>query len=525
MATRQPWQEKSFHSAIEQEEISRIQALSFRENVLRENAKQLGFTGNFLNDVLRDGHCVYHAILHQLFNNFDLYQIVVSNRFFDDDIISVRVLRTMVMSYLQRNCQKFSAELEDLSTKGVDTELLAVYLQSLCENQEPTHEIEEQLGPIFERMAKSSDWGGILQIRILAKIFALNAIIVTSNEYYVLQSSNASGKAICLAFDRGDTESAAHYYSLIDSSVRLLPGDITRFIGSADVSFNDKPIIRESLSILPDIFLALPSSSSLLKGKVGSGEDRAKIECKDRIGNESIDNESFLATTSSKSIVFCEARSFSAKSDILEQRQDKLKLDRREIKGGKQAQLCSGLGEGKSAFFVTQLISKSEVIMKFNAIGIIHTPFKELNNMPIQPAGAKDIEGEIIINPEYAEGLSDLEGFSHIYLIYYFHKAPNFKLKVRPFMDTKEHGIFATRAPLRPSPIGLSIVKLIGRKGNRLQIKGIDVLDGTPLIDIKPYVPHFDHQDNATCGWMVKSKKEVEDKRSDDRFFSLRAKL
>lgn len=156
--------------------------------------------------------------------------------------------------------------------------------------------------------------------------------------------------------------------------------------------------------------------------------------------------------------------------------------------------------------------------INLNIIGTIHSPFKELKNMPIQPAGAKNIEGEIVISSDYTDGLKDLESFSHIYLIYHFHKVSEARLKIIPFMDTKEHGIFATRAPLRPSPIGISIVELIGRQGNRLRIRGIDVLDGTPLIDIKPYIPHFDHQEKATCGWMGKSKKEVEETRSDDRF-------
>jgi len=124
-------------------------------------------------------------------------------------------------------------------------------------------------------------------------------------------------------------------------------------------------------------------------------------------------------------------------------------------------------------------------------IGIIHTPFNKLKEMPIQPTGYASGAGTIEIFPQFAEGLKDLAGFSHIYILYHFHKISQTKLTVIPYMVDKPHGIFATRAPSRPNPIGLSLVKLTAIKNNILYVEQIDVLDGTPLLDIKPYVPEF----------------------------------
>jgi len=151
-------------------------------------------------------------------------------------------------------------------------------------------------------------------------------------------------------------------------------------------------------------------------------------------------------------------------------------------------------------------------------IGIIRTPFKELTGMPIQPGGSKKTRGELLIKPEYAEGLDDLDGFSHLYLIYLFHKAPRIQLKVVPFMDAAERGVFATRSPLRPNHIGLSVVELIGVDGCRVTIQNVDMLDQTPLLDLKPYISAFDFVDQARSGWMDKKQSEVEIRRSDDRF-------
>jgi len=132
--------------------------------------------------------------------------------------------------------------------------------------------------------------------------------------------------------------------------------------------------------------------------------------------------------------------------------------------------------------------------MKFtiSSIGTIETPFNDLKGMPIQPSGAAEVQGTIVLEKEYEQGLSDLEGFSHIILLYFFHQSKGYNLMVKPFLDDQKRGLFSTRAPKRPNPIGLSIVRLIKREGNRLSIEGIDVLNGTPLIDIKPYVPGFD---------------------------------
>jgi len=156
--------------------------------------------------------------------------------------------------------------------------------------------------------------------------------------------------------------------------------------------------------------------------------------------------------------------------------------------------------------------------MNIEPIGVIRTPFKRLEQMPIQPKGGKNIIATIEIDKEYVQGLKDLEEFSHIYLIYYFHEASRTELEVIPFMDTQERGVFSTRSPLRPSHLGLSITKVISIDDNIVTIKGIDVLDGTPLIDIKPYIPQFDGVNGVKTGWMNKSKSKVNTARSDDRF-------
>ena len=151
-------------------------------------------------------------------------------------------------------------------------------------------------------------------------------------------------------------------------------------------------------------------------------------------------------------------------------------------------------------------------------IGIIHTPFKELENMPIQPSGAAGIRGAVELFPEFTEGLKDLDGFSHIILLYRFHESRGYKLMVTPFLDSEPRGVFATRAPKRPNPIGLSIVSLVQIRGSSLEIENVDILDGTPLLDIKPYVPEFDHQENCRIGWLEQARGKVRSKRSDKRF-------
>lgn len=140
--------------------------------------------------------------------------------------------------------------------------------------------------------------------------------------------------------------------------------------------------------------------------------------------------------------------------------------------------------------------------MKFvmQEIGVIHSPFTEKSQTPIQ-ASRSQARGTVEVYPEYAEGLQDLEGLSHIYLIYAFHESSGYSLLVKPFLDDRLHGLFATRYPYRPNPIGLSIVRLLEKEDNVLRIEGVDMLDGTPLLDIKPYVPEFDLRTDTRVGW------------------------
>ncbi len=140
--------------------------------------------------------------------------------------------------------------------------------------------------------------------------------------------------------------------------------------------------------------------------------------------------------------------------------------------------------------------------------------------MPIQPSGSHSEVGIVEVEPEYEKGLKDLDGFSHIILIYHFHKSEGFSLQIVPFLDTKPRGLFSTRAPKRPNPIGLSVVKLKSIKGNILEIENVDILDGTPLLDIKPYVPDFDGYNDAKTGWLEKTSKNVKNQKSDERFSS-----
>lgn len=156
--------------------------------------------------------------------------------------------------------------------------------------------------------------------------------------------------------------------------------------------------------------------------------------------------------------------------------------------------------------------------MTLKPIGTIHTPYTNLEQMPIQPRGAADTLGTLIINPAYKEGLKDLDGFSHVYVLYHFHKATRSELLVTPFMDTEIRGVFATRSPLRPSHIGMSVTQIVSVQDNIVTLKGIDVLDGTPLLDIKPYIPQFDAVSNVKTGWMNKNKTEVSNTVSDSRF-------
>ena len=154
----------------------------------------------------------------------------------------------------------------------------------------------------------------------------------------------------------------------------------------------------------------------------------------------------------------------------------------------------------------------------YEPIGVIRSPFREPQGTPIQPSAARGVEGRVEVFPEYAEGLTDLEGFSHVVLIYHFHRSGPARLSVRPYMDDREHGVFATRAPARPNPIGLSVVRLLKVEGNVLHVADVDIVDGTPLLDIKPYVPQFDAAAGARIGWLQGKLGRLPRARDDGRF-------
>jgi tRNA-Thr(GGU) m(6)t(6)A37 methyltransferase TsaA len=175
----------------------------------------------------------------------------------------------------------------------------------------------------------------------------------------------------------------------------------------------------------------------------------------------------------------------------------------------------------------------------FTPIGVIHSPFEVPEGTPIQPTAARDVEGTVEVFPEYVDGLEDLAGFSHIYLLYHFHLTAGYSLQVIPFMDREARGVFATRAPRRPNPIGISVVRLDAVEGNILRIRDVDIVDGTPLLDIKPYAPPFDcrgrideqlgrkaesgtgdedDNDEVRIGWLRNRVKRMRRARDDGRF-------
>lgn len=154
----------------------------------------------------------------------------------------------------------------------------------------------------------------------------------------------------------------------------------------------------------------------------------------------------------------------------------------------------------------------------FESIGIIHSPFKSKEGMPIQAAQAEGTKGRIVLNEELSPGLTDLDGFSHIILIYYLHQSSGYDLLVTPFLDDKQHGVFSTRAPKRPNAIGLSVVKLERIEENSLYIGNVDILDETPLLDIKPYIPWFDIHQTEKNGWVEGNSAKLNKIKSDKRF-------
>lgn len=157
---------------------------------------------------------------------------------------------------------------------------------------------------------------------------------------------------------------------------------------------------------------------------------------------------------------------------------------------------------------------------QFTSIGIIQTPFDTPQSTPIQPAGAQFSEGTILLNEAYIPALKDLDGFSHIVLLYVFDRVKPFQLEVKPFMDSESRGLFATRAPSRPNPIGLSVVELVSIQHNRLMVRGVDMLNNTPLLDIKPHVPAFEAGVATRFGWLEKNIWKMDSTQDDGRFAS-----
>ncbi len=161
----------------------------------------------------------------------------------------------------------------------------------------------------------------------------------------------------------------------------------------------------------------------------------------------------------------------------------------------------------------------TEMEFTFKAIGVLKTPYRSKSGVPIQGVFASESKGRAEIFEVYEQGLQDIEAFSHLILLYVFHRSEGYELLCKPYMDDKLHGVFAIRAPRRPNPIGFSVVRLERREGRILHLAEVDMLDGTPLLDIKPFVPKFDHREDVRVGWMEGKFKDPEQRRiSDDRF-------
>jgi tRNA (adenine37-N6)-methyltransferase len=154
----------------------------------------------------------------------------------------------------------------------------------------------------------------------------------------------------------------------------------------------------------------------------------------------------------------------------------------------------------------------------YRPIGVIRTPFLTTEGMPIQARGALGVPGTVKVLPEFHAALADLDGFSHLILLYHLHRVSTVRLRVIPFLDTMERGLFATRAPVRPNPIGLSVVRLRSISAGTLEVENVDMLDGTPLLDIKPYVPDIDCFEVDSIGWYASAGRSLEERRSDNRF-------
>jgi tRNA-Thr(GGU) m(6)t(6)A37 methyltransferase TsaA len=157
-------------------------------------------------------------------------------------------------------------------------------------------------------------------------------------------------------------------------------------------------------------------------------------------------------------------------------------------------------------------------VIAYTPIGVVRSPFTSLQGMPLQTIAAQGVRGSVELDPAFRAGLHDLDGFSHLILLTHLHRMSGFTLQVTPFLDTHPRGVFATRSPKRPNPIGLSVVRLIAIEDGSLLIEDVDVLDGTPLLDLKPYVPAFDAHETDRIGWFAGRIEQVHTTRSDDRF-------
>lgn len=167
--------------------------------------------------------------------------------------------------------------------------------------------------------------------------------------------------------------------------------------------------------------------------------------------------------------------------------------------------------------------SSVENELHLRIIGRINSPFIEAAGTPIQPVYAQGAVGQVTVEEQFATALDDIEGFERLWLIYWMDRPAPFRPLVIPYRDTKEHGLFATRSPCRPNPIGLSTVRFVRREGRVLQVADIDVLDGTPLLDIKPYVPHFDSFPTAKAGWF--EQNGIDRQVADERFHQSDARI
>jgi tRNA-Thr(GGU) m(6)t(6)A37 methyltransferase TsaA len=164
------------------------------------------------------------------------------------------------------------------------------------------------------------------------------------------------------------------------------------------------------------------------------------------------------------------------------------------------------------------VIVERTISIVYMPVGFVRSPFKDPEGTPISPSGGGGVAGTVEVLPEFAEGLRDLEGFSHITLVYHLHLSRGFSLTVTPFLDDTPRGVFATRAPRRPNPIGISTVRLLAVEGATLRIEDLDIVDGTPVLDIKPYVPEFDERTDVRIGWLSGRASSARATRADGRF-------